>query len=497
MTPLLSREESRAIDGAAIAAGVSSLLLMENAGRGATDVLCAKAPDRVARPLVVGGLGQNGGDAWVVARQLLVRGIRADVLVVGDPAKIAGDARTTFDAMRGVGLDARAIDAASALDTSRATVLVDGVFGTGLDRPVDGLRAEILRALASSGVPSFALDLPSGLDADTGQPLGAVLPAFATATFAAHKRGLHQHPGVDLAGDVSLVHIGVPAPASGRASLLERGDLARLLPRRARDAHKGTAGHVLVLAGSPGRTGAALLAGLGAVRAGAGLVTLAPRGAVRAALDAKVIELMTSEIPDALEAGVTAALREAEDKAAAALGPGVGLDATARSYLARVAVELPIPTVLDADALSALAADPTVLRTSRAARVLTPHPGEAARLLGTTSGEVQASRYRSAESLAARTGHVVVLKGARTIVASPDGRLAVCPHGTPALGVAGTGDVLSGCAASMLASVGDPFDAACAAVLLHALAGEAAACADRGLLAREVADAIPRVLGER
>ncbi|AKF06621.1 bifunctional ADP-dependent NAD(P)H-hydrate dehydratase/NAD(P)H-hydrate epimerase [Sandaracinus amylolyticus] len=499
MLPLVGRDESRAIDAKAIAAGVPGLVLMENAGRGATDVLCARFADRLRRPLVVGGLGQNGGDAWVVARHLLVRGVCAECVVLGDPAKVAGDARVNLDALRGLGVDVRAV-AESDLEhleslAARASVIVDGLFGTGLDRVIDGFRADAIQRLAATEVPSFALDLPSGLDAQTGAVLGVVLPARVTATFAAHKRGLHQHPGVDHAGDVVLVDIGVPAPRDARASLLERFDLARLVPRRAADAHKGSAGHVAIFAGSPGRTGAALLSGLGAMRAGAGLVTLAARGAARAALDTKVIELMTSEIPEALEAGVAAALRECEQRDAGVLGPGVGLDATARAYTTRVAIEATIPLVLDADALSALAGDPTVLTKARAPRVLTPHPGEAARLLGTTSAEVQAARYHAAEQLAARTGQVVVLKGARTIIASRE-RLAVCPAGTPALGVAGTGDVLSGVIAAMLASAseGDVFDAACAGVLAHAMAGELAAVADRGLFAREVADAVPHAL---
>lgn len=501
MRPLLDREQARAIDAAAVARGVPSLLLMENAGRGAAEVLLRRFGDRLARPAVVGGTGQNGGDAWVLARHLLVRGIVPEVYVVGNASRIAGDARVQLDALRGLGVAVRALteDDRSGLDAiaAGATVLVDGIFGTGLDRPIDGWRAEVLRRLAATGIPSLALDLPSGLDADTGQVLGAILPAAVTATFAAHKRGLHQHPGVDVAGEVELVHIGVPEPAEGvRGVLLERGDLARLLPRRPRDAHKGTAGHVLVLAGSPGRSGAALLAGLGAMRAGAGLVTLAPRGSVRAALEAKVIELMTIEIPEALEAGVAAALRECEARDAVVLGPGVGLDPTARSYLVRVAVEASGPMVLDADALTAIADDVSVLRAARGPRVLTPHPGEAARLLGTSSAEVQRARYRSAEALAERSAQVVVLKGARTIVARPDGRIAVCAAGTAALGVAGTGDVLAGCIAAMLAAIRDPFDAACAGVSMHAIAGEIAARADRGMLAREVADALPAALAQ-
>jgi NAD(P)H-hydrate epimerase len=495
--PLVGRDQARAIDARAIGSGIPGLLLMENAGRGAAELLLSRMRERAARPLIVGGLGQNGGDAWVVARHLAIAGVRAEVLLLGDPARVSGDARTMLDALAALGIAVTPI-AEGGLErlagaAASARVIVDGIFGTGLDRPVEGFRAEAIRLLAAAGVPCFALDLPSGLDADTGRPLGIALPAALTATFAAHKRGLHQHPGAALAGEVVLVPIGIPAPSGGSGLLLERSDPARLVPPRAADAHKGTAGRVLVIAGSPGRTGAALLSGLGALRAGAGLVTIAVRGPARGALDAKVIELMTAEIPEPVEAGVAAALRECESADACAIGPGGGLDERAREYLARLAVEVPIPAVLDADALTAIAGDPTVLRTARAARVLTPHPGEAARLLGTSSAEVQAARYQSAESLAARTAHVVVLKGARSVISAPDGRTAVCPIDAPALAAAGTGDVLSGVIAALLRSL-PPFEAACAGVVLHAMAGALAAHSDRGLLAREVADAIPRAL---
>lgn len=496
MKALVDRAEARAVDAHAVARGVPSIVLMENAARGACDVLCTRMGDRLARPLIVGGLGQNGGDAWALARHLLVRGFQPELVILGPCSSVRGDARVQLDMLSGLGLVPREIGEANLgeLDSlaARATVIVDGVFGTGLDRPIEGFRADAMGVLTRSGIPSFALDLPSGLDADTGAVLGAVWPATLTATFAAHKRGLHQFPGVGFAGEVICVDIGVPAPKATSSQLLEAADLALLVTPRPMDAHKGSAGHVIVFAGSPGRTGAALLSGIGAMRAGAGLVTLAPRGAARTALDAKVIELMTTEIPEALEAGIGAALRECDRKAAAVLGPGLGLDATAQAYAGRLAIEAPIPMVIDADALTALAHDPSALQKARSPRVLTPHPGEAGRLLHISSDEVQRARYAAAERLAERTGHVVILKGARTIIAA-QGRLAVCPLGTPALGVAGTGDVLSGIVGAMLASL-PPFEAACAAVLAHAIAGEIAAVADRGLFAREVADAVPSAI---
>ncbi len=500
MIPLLTREQVRAVDADAVERlGVPSIVLMENAGRGATEVLLARFGAHTGRVVIVGGPGQNGGDGWVVARHLHGRGIAPVAVLMGDEGRLKGDARTNFAALRNLGVEVHTIGVSDAGGMrgrlAGATLVVDALFGTGLDRPIEGGYAEAVRAIGDAGAPVLALDVPSGIDADTGQVLGTAVRAEATATFAAHKRGLHQHPGVDHAGEVVWCSIGVPPPAGADAQLFEPGDVVGALPPRPADAHKGTAGRVLVVAGSPGRTGAALLAGHGAIRGGAGLVTIASRGAARDALDRKVVELMTASLPDDAAGAIDAALELAGHMDAAVVGPGLGLDDGGRRLAVALAERLEIPAVLDADAITALADDPSVLERAKAPRVLTPHPGEAARLLGIPTREVQSDRYRAALRIADVTGQVALLKGARTIVASPDGRMRVCRRGTPALGVAGTGDVLGGVVAAQLAAL-EPLLAASVATVLHALAGERAARADRGLLAREVADAIPAVLSE-
>ncbi len=497
MKPLLDREGSRAFDRRIIEAGVPGLILMENAGRGAADQLMRRMSDRLDRVVVIGGTGQNGGDAWVIARRLVTRGFAPRALLAGARDAVKGDAEANLRALEAVGVRVEPLDGSLAgLDAAleRATLVVDGLFGTGLDRPIEGWRAALVARLGASGAPVFAIDLPSGVDANTGAVLGVAAQAKLTVTFAAHKRGLWQMPGRGLAGEIVCVDIGVPGP-SARDGLLEASDAARWLPRRAVDAHKGSAGHVLVVAGSPGKTGAALLTGQAALRGGAGLVTLAARGAAREALDRKVVELMTSALSETAEDARAEALALAQGKRAAALGPGLGLDDDGKALAVALARELPVPAVIDADALSAIAeAGPERLREAAAARVLTPHPGEAARLLGVATEEVQRDRYAAARRIAERTGQVVVLKGAGTVIADSSGRAAVCPLGTPALGVAGTGDVLTGVIAAALASVETTFEAACAAVVLHAKAGELAARSDRGLLAHEVADRLPRAL---
>ncbi|MBN8612196.1 MAG: NAD(P)H-hydrate dehydratase [Deltaproteobacteria bacterium] len=504
--PLLSRASARAADRALIGAGVLGIVLMENAGRAATDVIVREMATHLARPLIVGGLGQNGGDAWVVARQLRSRGVTSDVVLVGDPAKVAGDAAIALASLRAIGLTPFTIERVEQLDAlrDRASLLIDGLFGTGLDRPLEGLVRDVIEQLDTWTVPRVALDLPSGVCADTGRVLGAALRADLTITLHAHKRGLHHAPGVSVAGRVVVADIGAPAPVESEATLVGAAELAAHTHARAIDAHKGTGGHVLVIAGSPGKTGAALLSGLGAMRAGAGLVTLATRGAARAALDAKVIELMTREVPEALEAGVGTVLADAARCASAVLGPGLGLDDATRAFVRRLILELPIPTVLDADALRAIADHGSLDTLVRCAapRVLTPHPAEAAALLGTTTEIIQSDRFAAASRLASVSRQCVVLKGARTIVARADGTFVVCDRGTPALGVAGTGDVLSGVIAGLLAETraatpSTTFDHAWRGVVAHAIAGERGANGrDRGLLASEVAEAVSLVMGD-
>ncbi|HEX2678039.1 MAG TPA: NAD(P)H-hydrate epimerase, partial [Polyangiales bacterium] len=303
MIPLLTRKAVRALDAdAAARLGVSTLVLMENAGLGAFEAIRARFADRLQRVAVVGGLGQNGGDAWVVARQLVTRGFAPRCVLVGAPEQVRGDAATNLASLQKLGVAITTVrdGELAALDAALhdATLIVEGLFGTGLDRPIGGVFAEVIARInrsGAAGTPCVALDLPSGVDADTGAVLGTAVQAQLTVTFAAHKRGLHQHPGAGLAGEVVCVGIGVPPPPAHAQAVeaLEPSDVAALVPRRDVDAHKGSAGHVLIVAGAPGRTGAALLSGMGALRAGAGLVTLCPRAGARAALDAKIIELMS------------------------------------------------------------------------------------------------------------------------------------------------------------------------------------------------------------
>jgi NAD(P)H-hydrate epimerase len=510
MTPVLSRAQMREFDRHAIeVCRVPGLVLMENAGRGATDVLVREllgGQAAGAKVVVVCGAGNNGGDGLVVARHLLVRGASAEVFLVGDAKRFGPDALANLEAWRGLGgavhelgpgADLGLLDRAMA----QARVVVDALFGTGLDRPIEGHLALVVRTINASAAARFAIDLPSGLDADTGSTLGVVVRAQVTATFAHHKLGLLTPAGSDVAGSVHVVDIGVPgalvAHVGASAQLLSRDDLAQWLGPRGPGVHKNAAGHVAILGGSAGRIGAPQLAARGAMRAGAGLATIVTWPAAASAIEGHVLEVMTARIDEVGAAGSPAESLDAalEHKQAVVVGPGFGLGDDARTAVEYVLASWRGPVVVDADALTMFAGRPSVFMASKKA-VLTPHPGELARLLGRTAAEVEANRFGAARELCAASGAVVVLKGAHTIVASPDSRVAVSPVACPALATAGSGDVLGGIIGALACHL-PTFEAACAGVMLHALAGEQWAQshghADRGMLASDIADALPHL----
>jgi ADP-dependent NAD(P)H-hydrate dehydratase / NAD(P)H-hydrate epimerase len=503
MKPVLSRAQMRAFDSHAISqCSVPGVVLMENAGRGATDVLVAElyagALDR-ARPVIVCGAGNNGGDGLVIARHLLVRGASPVVFFAGNADRVAGDVRVNFDAWRGIGGEVQWLPPGAPLSTlreslARGEVVVDALFGTGLDRPIEGWLADVVLAMNAASGPRFAVDLPSGLDADTGVALGVAVEAKVTATFGHYKLGLLTPGGASLAGRVRVVDIGVPpslaAHVGGAVQRLETADVDALVLPRPPGAHKTSAGHVAVVAGSAGKIGAPQLVAHGALRAGAGVATIATWPEAATAIESHVLEAMTARIdPAAIGESLDGILR---GKDAVVIGPGLGLGDDARVAVEYVLAAWQGPVIVDADALTMFAGRPSVLLAAKNA-VLTPHPGELARLLGRTVAQVEADRFRAARELVAATGAVVVLKGAHSIIASPDSRLAVSPMACPVLATAGSGDVLAGIIGAMACTLSG-FEAACAGVMLHALAGEAWSRAhsgtDRGMLASEIADSL-------
>jgi NAD(P)H-hydrate epimerase len=382
-----------------------------------------------------------------------------------------------------------------------SNVVVDAIFGTGLDRPITGLPAAVIQAVNEAPIARVALDVPSGLDADKGVTLGACVAADLTVTFGHHKLGLLTPHGARMAGRIEVAGLGVPPLALGRdgssALLIEPADVARTIARRAVDQYKNGAGHVVVFAGSQGHIGASLMASHAAMRAGAGLVTVASWEDSIAAIESRSVETMTARLPRD-SAGVASTIdRILEGKRAVVIGPGFGLDDSARSAVEHVLRTWEGPTVFDADALSMFEETPEVFAASKGAPVLTPHPGELGRLLGMSARDVEADRFSAVRQLVDRARCVVVLKGAHTLIGAPEELVVINASGNPAMATGGAGDVLAGIVGALLCSA-DPFEAACAGVYLHGAAADAWSAAhggaDRGLLASEIADALPATL---
>lgn len=502
MIPLLTRTEARELDRRATEeGGVPSLALMENAGLGASELILADFP-KAAHVVIVCGTGNNGGDGFVVARRLLAKGLEVTTLLVGDPARVRGDARTTLDALSAApGTYAQlTADSLAPLDDALADadVIVDALFGTGLDREVSGLPCTVIERMNAARGARVALDLPSGLDADTGVPLGIAVRADLTLTFAQPKRGLATPLGVAHAGRIEVVAIGVPEGlverVGYRAARLEAEDVAKSLSPRNALSHKGSSGRVLVLAGSPGKIGASLLVAHGALRAGAGLVTIAAEPAVSDVLDQRVLEAMTARFePEALEASLAPLLEQAH---VVVIGPGLGVDSSAKRLVEHVLLNWSGSIVVDADAITVFRGRAQELARAQGKLLLTPHPGEMGRLLGSTTAAVESDRFGAVERAVELTRATVLLKGARTLIGAPGQRVAVNPTGNPLLAAGGMGDVLAGVLGA-LAVDSDSFSAACAGAFLHGLAADRVADSrglDRGVLAHEIADQVPAAL---
>ncbi len=464
----------RELDRLAIEGGIPGAALMARAGGAAYALLRRRWP-AARRVAVVCGTGNNGGDGFVLARLAREAGLEVALYQVGDPARLSGDALKMAQA---VGLEAQLLAAG---DLRHCEVVVDALLGIGLNGEVRDVWRQAIAAINESGRPVLALDVPSGLDADTGAVLGCAVRAAATVTFIGLKQGLLTGSGPALCGELYFDDLAVPAaiyqcvPAAARR--LDLAAFAPALAPRARDAHKGDFGHVLVVGGEAGFSGAARLAAEAAARVGAGLVSVATRAAHAAVIAAARPELMCHGVETAVE--LEPLLRRAD---VIVVGPGLGQGTWGQHMLGRLLYARQ-PLVVDADALNLLAQDPV----RRDDWVLTPHPGEAARLLGETTVQVQQNRFAAAAGVQASFGGVVVLKGPGTLVLGSDGMPGVCGGGNPGMASGGMGDVLSGVIAALIAQGSGLREAAAAAVCLHAAAADAAAAdGERGLLASDL-----------
>jgi NAD(P)H-hydrate epimerase len=484
--------------------GIPSLVLMENAGRQVVAAMEAAYEARLnGRVAVLCGRGNNGGDGFVVARTLMQRGIDAAVFVIGSLADVRGDAKTNLDILGRLGVTVVEIGDEQTWELhfseiSQCTLIVDAIFGTGLKAALGGMMETIVADVNASSIPIVAIDLPSGLSADTPHVIGDCIDASMTVTLAAPKLPLVLPPGEEHAGDVVIADIGIPHEVidgveGQHIELLTPEQLRDVVEPRAADSHKGDFGRVTIVAGSRGKTGAAHLAAMGALRSGAGLVTVATPSSALPIVASMAAEMMTEALAESSDGSISAKaidrlleLRHDVIACGPGLGRGPGVTDFVRALLDRAAV----PLVLDADAITVLADDPGRL-VGREERdvIITPHPGEMARLIGSSIDEVQSNRIDVATDFATTHRVYVVLKGHRTIIASPDGHVFINPTGNAGMATGGTGDVLTGMIAAWLAQLLDAEAACRLAVFLHGAAGDLAE-AQEGQVAMVATDVI-------
>lgn len=514
MRPVLTASEMRAADRRTIEdVGLPGVILMENAGAVVAREIRSRFP-HARRIAILCGKGNNGGDGLVVAR--LLSDLEPHVFLLGSRDEVKGDAAVHLAALEGAGVEAVLVRGQEDWVSVRPQVLaadlvVDALLGTGLRHAPHGLLGAAIADLAGS-CPArrvVAVDLPSGLSSDSARTEWPSVVAGLTVTFGAAKHGHVLSPSCERVGVLVVADIGIPhallQPEGPGLWLLEAADAGIAFPARALGAHKGTYGHVLILAGSVGKTGAAILAATAALRTGAGLVTVATAEPAAAQVAAGRPEVMTERLRVTVDGGlapeaIEQALALAATRDAVVLGPGLGTEEGTREFVRQVVARCPLPLVVDAEGLNALANTSSaagLLRRS-AHTLITPHPGEMARLAGSSTPLVQAERLLTARAFSAASGAVVVLKGSRTVVAEPGGRAAVNSTGNPGMATAGTGDVLAGILGALLARGLGPWGAATAGVFVHGLAGDRAAgrLGEESLLAGDVIDSLPEAIRE-
>lgn len=502
---LVTAQQMRALDQAAIKGGIASLELMERAGAG-----LARAVHRYSNPPgpigIVLGSGNNAGDGLVAARHLQEAGYQVELYLSKSPEKFSSGAMTNWQRLQSVPHTHHDVsDGKFPERFAECNCLIDALLGTGLTQEVRDPLRRLIIAMNGSGKPIIAADIPSGLSADTGQPLGEAVQARHTVTFGLPKLGLVLPPGPEYVGDVEVVDIGIP-PALidvlGITTTLNTPDTFQSAwPQRKPDSHKGDYGHAGVIAGSRGMIGAGFLTSQAVLRSGAGLVTYALAAAAYEKFDPGAAEVMVESIEDGgsgylVEATLSQLRTFAANKQVIAIGPGLGREEETVRAVRELIATLDLPCVIDADALFALSDDLELLAARQAPTILTPHPGEMARLCGKTTDEVQADRLGIARSFATTHQVWLLLKGYRSIIAAPDGTVMINPTGDPGMATAGAGDVLTGILAGLIAQGMPMQEAASAGAYVHGLAGDLAAAhrGETGMVASDIIDHLPEAI---
>ena len=502
---ILTAAEMQQIDRRAIERfGIPSIVLMENAAIAVVDAIFEHYP-QTERAAIFCGSGNNGGDGFAIARHLENRGVVPTAFIVGNRTRIAGDAATNLAVCERLLIpiydvrDSESLDAALVRATN-ADVVVDAIFGTGLDRAPEGIQAETIRAINEIALPVVAVDLPSGANASSATPFDPCVDAAVTVTFAAPKICHVFEPAAMQCGEVIVADISIPGVAVDEQnvtlSMTTPADVRPHIAPRLAATHKGTYGHVAIVAGSLGRSGAAVMSARGAIRSGAGLVTVVTDVDAATLVNAGSIESMTFPLV-ALDRKVVPRITEMlGGKSAVLVGPGLRDTDDSYDFVRELVAAIELPLIIDASGLNAFAGRASEINPNGRPRVITPHPGELARLLGREARDINANRIDAAREAARICNCVVVLKGHQTLVADPDGHVNVNPTGNPGMASGGMGDVLAGMVVALLARNIDPFDAATTAVYLHGYAGDLLAeeLGDTGLAAMDLAERIPAAI---
>ncbi|MBU1344898.1 MAG: NAD(P)H-hydrate dehydratase [Proteobacteria bacterium] len=496
--------------------GIPGCVLMENAGRGAVDFLLKKFKDiRPQKIAVMAGRGNNGGDGFVMARYLMEKKFDVTVFLLSLKNKVKGDAKLNMDFAQKLCDRSRTssiieIPDADAFEKQKNQMrhhdlFIDAILGTGLNSDVKGIFKDAIELMNASLKPVFSIDIPSGLDSDTGQPLGVAVKADATATFAFAKAGHILFPGNTFTGELSVIDIGIPDFIAQEKNialfLIEKNDITACFTPREFQSHKGSFGHVLVIAGSAGKTGAAALCANAAMRCGTGLVTLGVAKSLNTSIESLVIEPMTHPLPEKDKGCLSdTCFDEIQSlltgKQALAMGPGLGTRKGTKKLVENLILQTRVPMIIDADAINCIAGNSKILKKKKAPAILTPHPGEMAGLCGMTTSDVQADRIGIASSFAKTHDCILILKGAQTVVSLPNGRSYICPTGNPGMASGGMGDVLTGMIAGFCAQGFTPENASLAGVYIHGLCADILSCdmGAFGFVATDMIQMIPKTI---